>query len=197
MLNFRKITSKAYEYLRLTQKDSMLQTKQVKNLSLLNLDGLKLDYDKLNAVRYSKEEIKNAYSDYMKAPYVNYFLRKSSVLSANANKQVGCLMQAINDSTPIKGTFYRGLGQCKNEETVRKYIFDNRGFTSVAPAQSKRVAETFFSENSGALIEFNLKTPIKGFQASSWETIFAPNTFTSSKFDLIKVEDKYYKIVEK
>lgn len=173
----------------------MLQTKQ--NIAPLNLNGIKLDYEKLQTSKYTKDEIQKAYSNYSISPIVNKLLRKLSLMPSEANKQVACIKQAINESKPISGKFYRGLTCCKDEATVRKFIFNNKGFTSVAPEENKRYAEIFFAQNSGAFVEFDLRTPIKGFKASNFETIFAPDTFTPSKYDLINIGDRHYKIVEK
>lgn len=189
-----KILPKIYEYLRLVEQKNILQTK-TKNL--LQLKGLRLDSDTLELSKFSSEKISKAYNEYAQSPYVNAYLRKSVPLSNNSNEIVSCLRQAICESEPVCGRFYRGLSNCNDEKSVRKFIFNNKGFTSVTPESNKRFAESFAIGSNGAIVEFDLKNPVKAFQPNSYEVIFNTDAFKSDKYDLIKIKDGYYKVVDK
>lgn len=180
---------------------SLLTMKPVK----VNTAGLKLapqlNTDIVQFSKYSSEDIKAAYNLYAGSPYINEFLRKNEVLTPKSQKLVGCLMQAIETSPPIKGTFVRGITGSKklnvNDFTIENLIFNNSGFTSTAPMENARYAKTFALGRNSAIVEFELLEPIKAFKPNNYEVIFAPNTFTSDKFNLIKVNDGYYKVVQK
>ena len=103
MISFNKISPKAYEYLRISSKDCLLQTKPVNSVGIRQFKGLKLDWDKFEKLKFSDAQIKNAYKEYQNSPYVNYYLRKSEPLSIKSNQVVSCLKQAINKSEPTSG----------------------------------------------------------------------------------------------
>lgn len=198
MISISKIQPRAYEYLRASFKDSLLRTNSINSAKIQPFENLKLDCDRFEKLKYSKTEIENAYKAYQKSPFVNDYLRKSEPLSIESNKIVSCLKQAINQSEPLSGKFYRGIQYCKDDKnSVEKLVFNNKGFTSVSPESNRRYAETFFQPRSGVLIEFDLKKPIKGFKANGYEVIFDTNAFTSDKYNLIKIKDRHYKVVEK
>ena len=198
MISFNKISPKAYEYLRISSKDSLLQTKPVNSVGIRQFKGLKLDWDKFEKLKFSDAQIKDAYKEYQNSPYINYYLRKSEPLSIKSNQVVSCLKQTINKSEPTSGKFFRGLQNCKDDiDTIKKLVLNNKGFTSTAPETNKRYAESFFQPKNGVLVEFDLKTPVRAFKANEYETIFDINAFTPDKYNVIKIKDGYYKVIEK
>lgn len=130
MISINKVVPHIYDYLKVAGKSSVLQTKPKE---LLQFKGLKLDCDKFEFVRHSADEIEKAYKEYANSPYINAYLRQQAPLSQKSNNIVSCLKQAIRESEPVTGKFYRGLSNCADEEGVRKFIFNNKGFTSVVP----------------------------------------------------------------
>ncbi len=194
MISINKVVPRIYDYLKVAGKSSVLQTKPKE---LLQFKELKLDCDKFEFVRHSADEIEKAYKEYANSPYINVYLRQQTPLSQKSNNIVSCLKQAIRESEPVTGKFYRGLSNCADEEGVRKFIFNNKGFTSVAPEYNKSYANSFALGRGNAIVEFDLKTPIKAYNANSYETIFDTNVFTADKFDLVKVKDNYYRVTEK
>lgn len=170
----------------------------------LNLEGLRLaslEHDMVQIRRYTPEEIKSAYNTYAQSPFVNYYLRNGETLSEQSQKIVGCLNQAIKESSPIKGRFLRGITGNRsinvNEDTIADLVFKNRGFTSTAPMENARYAETFALGKNSAVVEFDLKEPLKAYKPNNYEVIFAPNAFTSDKFKIIKIREQYYKVIQK
>jgi len=128
-------------------------------------------------------------------------LRNNEMLSPENQKVVNCLRQAIGTSQPIQGRFIRGLTGTRrleiNDSTIKNLIFNNKGFTSTAPIENGRYARTFALGKNSAVVEFDLTKPVKGFRANEYEVIFAPNAFTSDKFNLVKIAEKYYKVTPK
>ena len=197
MISVSKIQPKLYEYLRATSKASLVQTKPI-NTAGVQLKNLKLDCDRFEKLKYSNTEIEKAYKEYQNSPYINYYLRKSEPLSIKSNQIVSCLKQGINQSEPISGKFFRGIQDCKDDQNiVEKLVFNNKGFTSTAPEINKRYAESFYQPQNGVLIEFDLKTPTKGFKPNDYEVIFDTKAFSSDKYNLVKIKDRHYKVLEK
>lgn len=171
----------------------------------LNLEGLRLaplEHDLVQIHRYTPEEIKSAYNTYAQSPFINFYLREGGTLSEQSQKIVGSLTQAINDSQPLKGRFLRGITGNRrlavNEDTIRNLVFNNRGFTSTAPMENARYAETFALGSNSAVVEFDLsEKALKAYKPNNYEVIFAPNAFTPDKFDIIKTGEKYYKVIPK
>jgi hypothetical protein len=192
-----KVLPKYYNFLKMSGAKSFLYTTKP---VLKKSTTLKLDTVTLKSLNYSQEDIAKAYNAYAQSPFVNAYLRDGEVVSERGNKIIGCLNQAINQSEPITGKFLRGLmGTRKkplNDDTIADYIFKNKGFTSTTT--DKSFASCFATSGSNsAIVEFDITKPIKAYTASRWETIFAPNAFTSDKFEIKKFGDKYYKVVQK
>ena len=194
MFSLGKVCPKIYQYLRLSGKSTVMQLRPPK---IEQIGNLSLCKDTFQLLRLSPEEISQAYREYAQSPFINAYLREHMPLSQNSNKLVSCLKQAIRESEPIKGKFYRGLTGCKDEEAVRNFIFKNEGFTSVTPEVNKKYAETFVIGRNSVLVEFDIKTPIKGFKANNYEILFDTNAFTPDKYDLVKIDKNYYKLIEK
>ena len=190
-----KITPKLYKYLKISGKSSILETTAPK--CGISFKGLKLDRDCFSRLTHTQEEIQSAYKEYARSPYINHYLRENLPMTERGNEIYSCLKQAINDSEPVTGKFYRGLSGCKDEKDVRKFIFNNSGFTSVTPELNKNYAGAFAIGKNSAIVEFDIKTPTKAFNAGSYETIFDTKAFTPEKYDLVKVDEGYYKIIEK
>lgn len=153
------------------------------------------------SIKYTQQEIKSAYNRYSKSSYINELLRNGETLTPENQKLVDCLNQAINTSEPIKGKFIRGISGTRNlkinDETIKEIIFNNKGFTSTAPIENGRFAETFALGKKSAMIEFDLRKPIKGYKASNYEVLFAPNTFNDKKFKITKIGEQKYKVTQK
>jgi hypothetical protein len=192
-----KVLPKYYNFLKMSGAKSFLRTTKP---MLGNSTSLKLDSKAIKTLSYTQEEIEKAYQSYAKSPYVNEYLRSGDVVSENGNNIINCLNQAINQSEPTTGKFLRGLmGTRKkpiNDDTIADYIFKNKGFTSTTTEKS--FASSFASAGSNsAIVEFEITKPMKAFTANRWETIFAPNAFSSEKFEIQKLGDKYYKVIQK
>ena len=179
-----KVTPKIYEYLRFAGKSSVLE---VKPISRVNVSGLKYNANFAQSLKYKPEEISSAYREYAKSPYINYYLREGVPLSEQNNKLVSCLKQGIRESIPKTGKFYRGIQNCPDEKTAEKLIFQNSGFTSVTPEINKNYAKSFAVGKNSAIVEFDLKKPLKGFQENNYEVIFDTKAFTSDKYKIKKV----------
>ncbi len=89
------------------------------------------------------------------------------------------------------------MRQCPDEQAAKKIIFNNAGFTSVAPEINKNYAETFAVGKNSAVIEFDIKTPIKGLQENNYDVLFKPKAFTQDKYEIKKVKDGLFKVTEK
>lgn len=194
MVIFGKISPEIYKYLRTSGESNILQLQSSK---VPHSNGLRLSADTFQSLKYTPKEITEAYREYAVSPYVNTYLREHAPLSEKSNKLVSCIKQAINESEPISGKFYRGLSNCKDEEAVRNFILKNKGFTSVTPEINKNYAESFAIGKNCAVVEFDIKTPIKGFRGNNYEVLFDTNVFTPDKYDLVKVNDNYFKLIEK
>jgi hypothetical protein len=192
-----KVLPKYYTFLKMSGAKSFLCT--AKPL-LKKSTTLKLDTVTLKSLNYSQEDIAKSYHAYAQSPFVNAYLRDGEVVSERGNKIIGCLNQAINQSEPTTGTFLRGIVGTRqkpiNDNSIADYIFKNKGFTSTTTDKSFASSFACGGSNS-ALVEFEIKKPMKAYTASRWETIFAPNAFTSDKFEIQKLGDKYYKVVQK
>lgn len=189
-----KITPKIYEYLRFAGKSSVLE---VKPISRVNVSGLKYNANFAQSLKYKPEEISSAYREYAKSPYINYYLREGVPLSEQNNKLVSCLKQGIRESIPKTGKFYRGIQNCPDDKTAEKLIFQNLGFTSVTPEINKNYAKSFAVGKNSAIVEFDLKKPLKGFQENNYEVIFDTKAFTSDKYKIKKVKDSLFRVTEK
>lgn len=187
-----KVTPQIYKYLKATGAKSLLQTRP--NLSLKNLQP---DITAFKSLKYSQDDILNAYREYERSPYVNYYLRKGLPLSERGNEIVACLKQGIQESEPISGKFYRGLTNCQDEKSVQNFIFNNQGFTSATPEINKNYATSFAIGSKSAVVEFDIKTPTKAFKRNNYEVIFDTNKFTPDKYEITKIEDGYYRVCEK
>ncbi len=190
-----KITPKIYKYLKVAKKSSIIETAPIK--SGISLKGLKPDNDCFSKIIHSQDEIRSAYQEYARSPYINHYLRENLPMSERGNEILSCLKQAIQESEPVTGKFYRGISGCKDEKEVRDFIFNNAGFTSVTPEINKNYASCFAIGKNSAVVEFDIKTPTKAFNAGSYETIFDTKAFTPEKYDLVKVNDGYYRVTEK
>ena len=191
----RNVVPEVYRHLRIANKSTLLEVKPINKSNLTK--NLKFDKELFDTFNYTSDEITNAYMEYAKSPYVNTYLRQGCPISEKSNKIIDCLKQGIQNSTPKAGKFYRGVTACPDEKTAQKLIFNNPGFTSVAPEINKKYAETFALGKNGALIEFELKTPIKGLQENNYEVLFNPKTFTPEKYEIKKVKDGLFKVREK
>jgi hypothetical protein len=192
-----KVLPKYYNYLKMSGAQSFLRTTKP---MLKNSTSIKLDPKGVKTLSYTQEEIEKAYQSYARSPFVNAYLRAGEVISETGNKIISCLNQAINKSKPTTGKFLRGLVGTRekplNDSTISDYIFKNKGFTSTTTEKS--FASSFASAGSNsAIVEFEITKPMKAFTANRWETIFAPNAFTSDKFEIQKLGDRYYKVVQK
>ena len=189
-----KVTPRIYEYLRLFGKSSTLELKPAR---LISKESLRYDASLAQSLRYNSENISQAYRIYAQSPYVNYYLRKGEPMSEQSNKIVSCLKQGITESTPKSGKFYRGVTNCPDVKTAEKLVFENSGFTSVAPEINRNYAETFAIGKNSAVIEFDLKTPIKGFQENNYEVLFDSKVFTPDKYEIKKIKDCLFRVTEK
>ena len=153
------------------------------------------------SIKYTEQEIKSAYNTYSGSPYINELLRNGEALSPENQKLVDCLYQAINTSEPIKGKFVRGITGTRNlkinDDTIKEFIFNNKGFTSTAPIENSRFAETFALGNDSAVVEFDLTKPIKGYKANNYEVLFAPNKFNDKQFKIKKIGAQKYRVTQK
>lgn len=193
-----KIVPQLYNYLKLSGASSLLKTR---NLPINKNVSLTYDAARMNSLNHSGEEINKAYRTYAQSSYINDYLRSGEPLSIENNELVSALRQAINTSQPVSGTFVRGLTFSRktplNDENIFKYIFNNAGFTSTAPKENARFAETFALGKNSAVVEFDIKEPIKAFRASNWEVLFDINAFVPEKFGIKKIKDGLYRVFQK
>lgn len=147
------------------------------------------------------QSIQQAYRSYSVSPYVNEYLRNKAPMSASANDVYLGLKAGIAKSQGVAGEFIRGIAPKRNlpitPDTISKYVFFNKGFTSTAPMSKADYANCFTSMN-GALVKFEIKKPMKAFQASNgYEVIFDTNAFTPDKFKIIQEADKnVYRVIQ-
>lgn len=142
----------------------------------------------------------DSYKKYAQSPYINDYLRQELPLSEASKNLVDSLKLAINNNK-ISGKFVRGLSATRknplrNTNDVSKFIFDNKGFTSVVPENNADYANCFALGKNGVKIIFDIKD-MQAYKASNYEVIFDTNAFTPSKFNLVQESENLYKIIQK
>ena len=191
-----KILPELYRYTKVSNAASLIRKSDLPKNSILKLDSASLVEN-----TPTLEEIKKAYQTYAASPFVNYYLRTGEAISNSGNRIIECLKEGINLSKGVTGKFIRGITGTRkkplNDETIADYIFKNKGFTSTSPESESRYANTFALGKNSAVVEFDIKTPMKAFEANNYETIFDTNAFTSEKFGIEKLKDGYYRVFEK
>lgn len=159
-------------------------------------------YLKSNTVNETKELLNNiykSYREYATSPYINEYLRNGTPLSENSKQIVQSLKQAISENK-VSGKFVRGLFATKinsleTVEDVSRFIFGNKGFTSVVPEKNAEFANCFTNRN-GIKVIFDIKS-MNGYKASKYEVLFDTEAFTPDKFSIIKIGEKLYKVIQK
>ena len=145
-------------------------------------------------------DIITSYKEYAKCPYINDLLRTGSALSENSQKILNSLKLAISNNR-VTGKFVRGISPTRTNkletiDDVSKFIFDNKGFTSVVPEMNADYANCFALGRNGVKVIFDVKN-FPGYRANNYEVIFDTNAFTKDKFDIIQEGEKLFRIVEK
>jgi len=145
-------------------------------------------------------DIITSYREYAKCPYINNILRTGSALSENSQKIVNSLKLAISNNR-LTGKFVRGISPTRANkletiDDVSKFIFDNKGFTSVVPEMNADYANCFSLGRNGVKVIFDVKN-FPGYRANNYEVLFDTNAFTRDKFDIIQESEKLFRIVEK
>ena len=145
-------------------------------------------------------DIITSYKEYAKCPYINDMLRTGSALSENSQKILNSLKLAISNNR-LTGKFVRGISPTRTNkletiDDVSKFIFDNKGFTSVVPEMNADYANCFALGKSGVKVIFDVKN-FPGYRANNYEVLFDTNAFTRDKFDIIQEGEKLFRIIEK
>ena len=145
-------------------------------------------------------DIITSYKEYAKCPYINDMLRTGSALSENSQKILNSLKLAIANNR-LTGKFVRGISPTRTNkletiDDVSKFIFDNKGFTSVVPEMNADYANCFALGKSGVKVIFDVKN-FPGYRANNYEVLFDTNAFTRDKFDIIQEGEKLFRIIEK
>ena len=145
-------------------------------------------------------DIITSYKEYAKCPYINDLLRTGSALSENSQKILNSLKLAISNNR-VTGKFVRGISSTKTNkletiDDVSKFIFDNKGFTSVVPEMNADYANCFALGRNGVKVIFDVKN-FPGYRANNYEVLFDTNAFTRDKFNIIQESDRLFRIVEK
>ncbi len=145
-------------------------------------------------------DIITSYKEYAKYPYINDFLRTGTALSENSQKILNSLKLAISNNR-VTGKFVRGISSTKTNkletiDDVSKFIFDNKGFTSVVPEMNADYANCFALGKNGVKVIFDVKN-FPGYRANNYEVLFDTNAFTRDKFNIIQESDRLFRIVEK
>ena len=145
-------------------------------------------------------DIITSYKEYAECPYINDILRTGSALSENSQKIVNSLKLAISNNR-LTGKFVRGISPTRANkletiDDVSKFIFDNKGFTSVVPEMNADYANCFALGRNGVKVIFDVKN-FPGYRANNYEVLFDTNAFTRDNFDIIQEGEKLFKIVEK
>lgn len=145
-------------------------------------------------------DIITSYKEYAKCPYINDMLRTGSALSENSQKILNSLKFAIANNR-LTGKFVRGISPTRTNkletiDDVSKFIFDNKGFTSVVPEMNADYANCFALGKSGVKVIFDVKN-FPGYRANNYEVLFDTNAFTRDKFDIIQEGEKLFRIIEK
>ena len=164
------------------------------------LGPLKAETLRYKTLAQLQNEIKAAYQEYSRSPYVNNYLREGRELSPQAQQQVWALKAAINTAPPVTGKFVRGLmptrKQALTPEVVENFIFENKGFTSTVPIENASFASCF-SVGKGATVTFDISKPMPAYKASSYEVLFDTNAFTRDKFKIIHEGENNYRVVQR
>lgn len=175
--------------------------KGTKPSSPLVLKGLKLDTAEFRTAEQIAQDIKNAYTEYSKSPYINQLLRENAPLSEANKKLISNLKLAINRSEPLTGKFVRGITGTRKmrvtPENIEKFVFNNPGFTSTTPIENKSFASSFSYEGNGAMLTFEITKPMKAYKASNYEVLFDTQAFTPDKFKIIHEGGSNYRVVQK
>lgn len=141
-----------------------------------------------------------SYREYAKCPYINDYLRQNMSLSDKSKKILESLRLAIANNR-VSGRFVRGLSPTRKNkletiDDVSKFIFDNKGFTSVVPEANADYANCFALGRNGVKVIFDVKN-FPGYKANSSEVLFDVNAFTKDKFDIIQEAERLFRVVDK
>lgn len=165
------------------------------------LAGLKLDTAQFRTAEQIAQDIKKAYTEYSRSPYINQLLRDKAPLSAANKELISNLKLAINRSEPLTGKFVRGITGTRKmrvtPENIEKFVFNNPGFTSTTPIENKHFASCFSYEGNGAMLTFEIDKPMKAYKANNYEVLFDTNAFTPDKFKIIHEGGNNYRVVQK
>ena len=156
--------------------------------------------DTINETKEILDNISKSYKIYAKSPYINQYLREGRTLSEQSQQIVKSLKQAISQSK-VSGKFVRGLtptttNSLETVEDVSKFIFGNKGFTSVVPEVNAGYANCFAIGRNGVKVIFDIKS-MPGYKASNYEVLFDTQAFTPDKFDIAKIGENLYKVTQK
>ena len=165
-----------------------------------DLAKVHLQKDTFQKTEMVLDDIASSYRSYAQSPVVNNYLREGKELPEKLKKVYDSLLEAIN-ANKGSGEYVRGLSPTnKNSletiEDVSNFVFNNKGFTSVTPKQNAAFAETFAYGKNGTVVTYDLKD-VPCYNASSYETLFAPNFFKKDKFELIQEGPHKFRVVQK
>ena len=101
----------------------------------------------------------------------------------------------------MSGKFVRGLTPTKTNsldtvDDVSRFIFGNKGFTSVVPEVNSYFANCFALGENGVKVIFDIKS-MPGYKASNYEVLFDTEAFTPGKFGIAKIDKNLYKVTQK
>ena len=159
-----------------------------------------LKYDKIDDTKKLLDNIYKAYREYAESPYINDYLRKGTILSEQSQQILKALKLAISQNQ-VSGKFVRGLSPTRTNrletvDDVSRFIYGNKGFTSVVPEMNSDYANCFALGKNGVKVIFEIKS-MHGYKASSYEVLFDTEAFTPDKFDITKIGEKLYKVTQK
>lgn len=187
MNNFREIAEKSF-------KANMYDTFEYSRFA---------NHLKPNSITETKKALDNiclSYKKYAESPFINDYLRKGLTLSDDSKQIVASLKQAISLNN-VSGRFVRGLSPTRTNpletvDDVSKFIFGNKGFTSVVPETNADYANCFALGRNGTKVIFDIKS-MPGYRASNYEVLFDTEAFTPDKFEITKIGERLYKVIQK